>query len=201
MAIILDDVNQKSKISSAEFVRLTVYNPDGSIYNGVPYTFSTSYKEETISGTTFTPLGGLLGIGTQQRDLAATSYDTTITLVGVDPDNIYLVLNSNIRGATIEIARGFYDGNGILKTNGVENTVLLRYTGIVTGYTLTEDRSMDMNTYTITINCSNYKTVLENQIPGRYTNPNSWNHFYPSDTSMYNVPNLYGASFDFGMKK
>lgn len=205
MAEIIDEVRQTSRINSAEFVSLTIYNPDGTVANGgQPFTFSSSYRQEIIEGQVYKPLGGLIGVGTQQRDLSVTSFDTTVTLAGVDPANIYMVLGYNIRGSRISIYRGFYDFDYIPLANTIEGDTIkahLRYTGIVTGYVITEDRTLDMLTYTITINCSNYKTVLENQNPGRYTSPTSWNKFDPDDTSMSNTPNLYGASFNFGMKK
>lgn len=205
MTTLINEVQQTSRINSAEFIALTIFNSDGTIANGGrPYTFSSSYRKEIINGQEYTPLGGLIGVGTNQRDLAATSFDTTITLAGVDPNNIYIVLGNNIRGSQITIHRGFYDFDyaPILNTNpGDTINAHLRYTGIVTGYVITEDRTMDMLTYTITINCSNFKTVLENHVPGRHTSPSDWNKFNPEDTSMSNTPNLFGASFNFGMKK
>jgi hypothetical protein len=192
MAQIISDVQNQVKINSAEFVKLVIVNPDST---SVTYTFSSSYQAEIIEGQTYTPLGGLISIGTQQKDLTVTAFDTVINLVGVDENNINLVLATPIRGSTIEIRRGFYDNNYIL------TSAPLRYTGIVTAYTISEDKTTLQDlTYTVTLNCSNYKTVLENQVPGRFTVPSSWNQFFPNDTSMNNVPNLNGASFDFGKK-
>jgi hypothetical protein len=160
------------------------------------YTFSSSYRPETIDGTTYTPLGGLLSVNTQQRDLRATSFDTAITLSGIDQTNIFYVLSSDylIKGSKIQFWRGFYDTNFNLV-----NTVL-RYTGIVTSYTINESVEQNTNddSYIVTLNCSNYKTVLENRIAGRNTNPTSWRNFYPNDASMDNVPSLINAVFDFG---
>ena len=190
---IISAVNGVPYVNNAEFVKLTLNLAAGG---SEIYTFSSSYRIETFDEVEYTPLGGLMGVSTQQRDLAATSYDTAITLVGVDQTNIYYVLSSDylIKGSTIEFYRGFYD------TNYALTSVSLRYTGVVTSYTIQENVDMDQmsDTYTVTINCSNHKTILENQISGRNTNPTSWAEFYANDTSMENVPNLINAVFDFG---
>jgi len=70
----------------------------------------------------------------------------------------------------------------------------------VTSYTINESVEQNTNddSYIVTLNCSNYKTVLENRIAGRNTNPTSWRNFYPNDASMDNVPSLINAVFDFG---
>ena len=191
----IPQVNGTPYVNNAEFVKLTLVRADHD--PDEIYTFSSSYKQETFNSTTFTPLGGLLNVSTQQRDLRVTSYDTTISLLGVDPTNIYVVLSSDflIKGSKIELWRGFYDDNYILT-----NTVL-RYTGIITSYTVQETVDMDSmsDSYIIALNCSNYKTVLENRIAGRNTNSSSWKEFNPTDTSMDSVAGLVNAVFDFGV--
>jgi hypothetical protein len=188
--ISIPDVVDKERVSSAEFVKLTVENTNTS----VTYTFSTAYKTETISSVEYAALGGLLAIGQQQRDLRVTSFDTTIALAGVDPENIFIVLGNQIRGSSIEISRGFYNDNGIL------GSVYNRFKGIVTSYNITETREGQDDSFNIVINCSSYKTVLENNVGGRKTNQDDWKFLYGNtDTSMDNVSNLAGAYFDFGL--
>lgn len=190
----------KSQISNAEFVRLDIPgSPDET------YFFSNSYKSETIldpitntsavSTATFTALGGLVGVSGHQRDLSVTSYDTQVTLVGVDPTKLGLIIDSKIKGSRIQIYRGFYDASG-----NMIDTPKLRYTGIVTSYTLTEDRVDRDDTFTLAINCSSYKTVLENRVAGRYTNSRSWKNANATDTSMDRVASLANSKFDFGKK-
>jgi hypothetical protein len=94
MSTIIPEVVATAKVKSAEFVKLTI--------NTSTYTFSSSYRAETFGGQRYTPVGGLLQIGQQNRDLRATSADTTISLSGLDPDNIYLVLGTPIRGSEVE---------------------------------------------------------------------------------------------------
>jgi len=212
-----------SMINNAEFIKVKITNPDGS--QNV-YAMSNSYKTETIvdsSGTTqavgtFTSLGGLVGVSSHQRDLSASAYDTQIGLVGIDPTKIKDILqagqnstgtnfHSGLKGAQIEVFRGFYDTN----YNLIE-TPELRYTGIVTSYTIKEDRQAEVDTFTLQLNCSSYKTVLENRTGGRHTNGSSWNgglNPYLSDgvtpnpdydTSMDRVQAIHDATYNFGIK-
>jgi len=190
----------KPQISNAEFVRVDI---DGAADS--PYFFSNSYRNETITdpvgGTTatakatFTALGNLLSVSGHQRDLSVTSYDTSITLAGVDETKLGQIIDSGVKGSRIQIYRGFYNANGVLV-----DVPKLRYTGIVTSYSLTEDRVDNIDTFTLQINCSSYKTVLENRQAGRYTNSRSWNYFNPTDTSMDRVAGLNNSKFDFGKK-
>lgn len=190
----------KSKIVNAEFIRVDIPGAADS-----PYFFSNSYRQETITdpvgGTTatsvatFTALGGLVGVSGHQRDLSVTSYDTTITLVGIDQTKLGPIIDVGIKGARIQIYRGFYNEQGNLI-----DVPKLRYTGIVTSYSLNEDRVENFDAFTLSINCSSYKTVLENRNAGRYTNPRSWKNATPGDTSMDRVPGLNNSKFDFGKK-
>lgn len=187
-------VKDKSLVRSAEFVKLTIKEvgePDKV------YTFSSAYRAETIAGQKYSPLGGLLGIGEQHRDLRVTSFETTISLTGVDPaafqtENIYLVLAEQIRGSEVEILRGFYNENYQLSSS------VSRFKGIITGYSVSEQREGDVDMFNIVLNCSSYKAVLENNASGRRTNSTSWGAYDPTDSSMDNIEALAGAYFNFG---
>jgi hypothetical protein len=181
-------------VINAEFVKLTIYNDVSNIANTNVYTFSSSYKSETIDGTVYTPLGGLLAVGVQQRDLRTTSADTSITLSGIDGNNIYIALGTKIKGSKLEITRGFYNNSYVLS-----NTAH-RFTGIITSYNIGEDLQLENDTdnFTVTVNASSFKTVLENRIAGRKTNPSSWNVFSAADSSMNNIYSISDQNFDFG---
>jgi len=191
--------NNKTSINSAEFVKLTIYNDVANTADTTVYTFSSAYKYETIDGTQYSPMGGLLGVGIQQRDIRVTSADTSISLSGIPSDgsdNMAIVLGTKIRGSTVEVIRGFYNAN-----YNLSNTAQ-RFTGIVTSYNVTEERHDLVDNFTITINASSYKTVLQNRVAGRKTNGESWRSFPVSatDTSMDNVYSLSDQYFDFGAK-
>lgn len=197
MEFIPEVANSPGFINSAEFVKITIYNEYGNTANTTVLTFSSAYKDETIANTVYTALGGLLAVGTQPRDLRVTSADTSIALSGVTGNNIYYVLDSKIKGSKIEITRGFYNNNYVL-TNTYP-----RFTGIVTSYSIAEDLQTDFNgstdNFTVSVNASSYKTVLENRIAGRKTNKSSWQVFNSTDSSMNNVYSIADQSFDFGM--
>jgi hypothetical protein len=189
--------NSPPSINSAEFVKLTIYNEYGNLANVTIITASSAYRDEVIDGTNYLALGGLLAVGTQPRDLRVTSADTSIALSGVSGNNIPIVLGTNIKGSKIEIIRGFYDNNYVL-TNSYP-----RFTGIITSYTISEDLeatySEPADNFTVSVNASSYKTVLENRVAGRKTNKSSWQVFDSTDSSMNNVYSIADQSFDFGM--
>ena len=179
------------------FTANTTGSGSGTAYDVSVYTFSSAYTAQTIGNTVYTPLGGLLGVGVQQRDIRVTSADTTIMLSGIPSDgsdNMAIVLGTKIRGSKVDLTRGFYNSNYELA-----NTAH-RFTGIITSYNISEERHDLVDTFTITLNASSYKTVLENRVAGRKTNPESWKVFDPSDTSMDNIYSLADQHFDFGMK-
>lgn len=180
-------------IISAEFIKLTIYNDVANVADTSIYTFSSAYKAETISGQVYSPLGGLLAVGVQQRDLSVTSASTSVSLSGIGSDNIFMVLEKKIKGSKIEITRGFYDDNQVLSSTAQ------RYSGIITSYNITEERVNQNDNFTVTVNASSYKLVLQNRTAGRRTNPTSWWQYYPSDTSMKWISSLSGRTFDFGI--
>lgn len=224
MSTTITQVANTTSIRSAEFVRLTINTATSEIY-----TFSSSFRNELIyfdpnnvpvlpadtststvyTSSTFSCLGGLMQVGEQHRDLRATSFDTNLVIVGLDPggynshadpgganttsSNIARVLSRPIRGSVIEIYRGFYNSSYQL-VNFVQ-----RFRGIVTGYNITEEIQDGFDTFSIALNCSSYKRVLENNIGGRRTNSNEWDTFYAgADTSMANIEALHGTEFNFG---
>lgn len=188
----IPEVQNTSKIKSAEFVKLTVFNDYNDPADTTVYTFSSAYKEETIDGVVYLPLGGLLQVGAQNRDLRVTAGDTIITLSGIGADNIFLVLGTKIRGSEVQVWRGFYNDAGIIQT------AYNRFRGIITSYGITEDRQDEEDTFTCAVSASSYVNVLSNRIAGRKTNEESWKVFNPTDTSMDQVYSISGVNFDFG---
>lgn len=172
----------------------------GTAYEVEVHTFSSAYQFETIDNQEYTPLGGLMAVGHQQRDMRVTSADTSVSISGIDGNNMATVLDTKIRGSKLEIIRGFYGGDGNVANNYILTSTAQRFTGIVTGYGIVEDRQENDDNFTITLNASSYKTVLENRIAGRKTNPTSWKEYNPTDTSMDQIYSLADQWFDFGGK-
>lgn len=192
----------KSKITEAEFIRLEV---PGAVDS--PFLFSSSFKNELdlANNKPWTSLGGLVSVSGHQRDLSVTSFDTIVTLVGIDQSRIGLVLevgknpdnstHGGLKGSKIQIYRGFYDDN-----YNLIDTPQLRYTGIITSYTITEDRIDRTDTFTLALHASSFKTVLENRTAGRFTNSASWSKFNSDDTSMDRVAGINNVRWPFGVK-
>lgn len=166
----------------------------GTASNVTMLTFSSSYTSDTIGNIEYNPLGGLLAVGAQQRSLRVTSGDTSIQISGIGGNNIYEILESEgkIRGSKLEITRGFFNNNLVLANS------VVRFTGIITNYSIQEDRDGLEDNFTITLDASSYKTVLQNRIAGRKTNKSSWQFFDSTDSAMNNLNSLAGFSFDFG---
>lgn len=184
-----------ANIRYAEFVRLSVGTTP------TIYTFCNAAAPVTVSGITFSNLGALLTIGDVQRDVKATSFDMSISLTGIDPNNVALILSSDIKGSIVEIWRGFLDSdNQIITTPTLQ--FFKRWTGIVNNVSISEDWNDQMRSRiaTCVITCSSMRRILENRIAGIKTNKTVWQFFYPGDTSMNRVDAISNTYFDFGGK-
>ncbi len=183
-----------ANIRHAEFVRLQIGNPVTTTYS-----FCNAAAPITVSGITFSNLGMLLQLGDIPQDIKSTSDDITISLTGIDPTNVGLILSSNIKGSTVEIWRGFLDSNNQIITSPTTQ-FFKRYTGIINSVGISEDFNDQARTRvaTCTISCTSMRKVLENRIAGLRTNQKSWQFYYPSDTSMNRVSAISNQYFDFG---
>ena len=189
----INAVNSAS-IRHAEFVKLSVGQPVTNTY-----TFCNAAGAVTVNGTTFSNLGALLSVGDVQRDIKATSDDMTIQLTGIDPASIALILSSDIKGSLVEVWRGFLDDNNQIITTPTQQ-FFKRYQGIINNVSITEDFNTEarIRVATCSISCSSMRRILENRISGIKTNTNSWQFFYPNDTSMNRVQEISNQFFDFG---
>jgi len=182
-----------SQINHAEFVKLTV-----GIAETV-YTFCNAAAPITVGGITFANLGALLNVGDVQRDIKATSDDMTISLTGIDPTNVGIILGNDIKGSLVEVWRGFFDSNNQIITTPTTQ-FFKRYQGIISSVSITEDFNSEMRTRiaTCSIACSSMRRILENRLSGVKTNTNNWQFIYPNDTSMNRVTEISNQYFDFG---
>ena len=180
-----------ASIRHAEFIRITV--------DTTPYTFCNAAAPITVNGITFSGLGSLLFIGDIQRDIKATSDDFTFNLTGIDPANIALILSADIKGSIVELWRGFLDSNNQIITSPSQQ-FFKRYQGIVNSVSITEDFNdqVRQRIATCTVACASFRQILENRLAGIKTNPQSWQVFYPNDTSMDRTPIIQNTYFDFG---
>jgi hypothetical protein len=182
-----------SQINHAEFVKLTVGNA------ATVYTFCNAAAPITVGGITFANLGALLSVGDVQRDIKATSDDMSITLTGIDPSNVALILSNDIKGSLVEVWRGFFDSNNQIITTPTTQ-FFKRYQGIINSVSITEDFNAEARTRiaTCSISCSSMRRILENRLSGVKTNQNNWQFIYAGDTSMNRVSEISNTFFDFG---
>lgn len=191
MATTMNALNSP-QIRHAEFVRLTL---ESSVQ-----TFCNAGGTITVNGISFTGLSSLLGISDIQRDIKSTSDDLTVSLTGIDPSNIALILGNEIKGAIVEIWRGFLDDNNQIATISGQQQFFKRYQGIVNNVSISENFNEEARTRvaTCTISCASFKNILENRVAGVRTNPTLWRKLYPNDSSMDRVPVIQSQYFDFG---
>ena len=180
-----------SSIRVAEFVRLTLPTQT--------YTFCNAASPITVNSITFEGLGSLLGIAEIQNDVKANSADLRVSLTGIDPANITLILSANIKGSKVEIWRGFLNSDNQIITTPTTQ-FFKRYQGIINNVSIQEDFNQEARTRIATciISSASMRLVLDSRKAGVKTNPQSWKFFYPNDTSMDRIPVIAATSFDFG---
>lgn len=178
-------------IRHSEFVKLNV--------NGQNYYFCNAAGPITVSGMTFDAFGSFLQISTIQQDIKSTSADLSVSLSGLDPENISLMLSSDIKGSMIEVWRGFLNSDNQIITSP-STQFFKRYQGLVNSVSISEDFNSQARERTATciMNCSSYRQVLENRIAGIRTNSTNWRSIYPNDSSMDRVAKIVATYFDFG---
>jgi len=178
-------------IAPAVFIKL------GPIEGNVYYVADT-YKPYTIDGNDYTNLGSFLSMTDFQDEVRVNNGELGIVFSGIpsEVDYIDLILNTKIKGAPIEIFRGFIEANG----NLAGGTVTRRYKGIITNFALDEDREQfGMDTVTrVTLTCSNINRILENNLSGRKTNSAGMKKYFPNDPSWDRTQTLMNTQFDFG---
>lgn len=181
-----------SSIKVAEFVKLTL--------PGTQYTFCNAAGPITVGGITFSGLGSLLGISEIQNDVKANSSDLKLSLIGIDPANIALILSTDIKGSKVEVWRGFLNSNNQIETLSGQLQFFKRYQGIINNVSINEDFNDELRVRTATciISSASMRLVLDSRQAGVRTNPQSWKSFYPNDTSMDRVPVIASTYFDFG---
>jgi len=196
----INAVNSPS-IRHAEFVRMVV----GQTGSTTTYTFCNAAASVTVNGITFTNLGALLGVGDVQRDIKATSDDMSISLTGIDPVWVNVILGTYIKGSTVEVWRGFLDSNNQIITTPTQQ-FFKRYQGIINNVSISENFDSQARTRvaTCSVSCSSMRRILENRMSGVKTNQQSWQFIYGSggvpstDTSMNRVATIANTYFDFG---
>lgn len=178
-------------IKWAEFVRLTL--PSTTV------TYCNAASPITVNGITFQGMGNLLSISEINRNVKSTSSDLRVSLTGIDPADIALVLGQEIKGSMLEIWRGFLDSNNQIITSPSQQ-FFKRYQGITNAIAIQEEYNERAKTRVATciVSSTSMRAVLDARTAGLKTNKQSWNYFYPNDTSMDRVAVIASTYFDFG---
>ena len=188
-------VQNTNTIRYADFVRMTT--PSAT------YRFATTPTTITVPAVDalpFTALGQLVKVGNATRDIKSTANETTVTLVGIDPTMLALVLGTEIKGAQIEMWHGFFNANGELLTTGGTGGLYQFFNGYVNSFGISEQWYEEVRGYVgaITVSASSIQLILQNRLAGRYTNNNSWQFYTPNDTSMNRVAFIQTINYAFG---
>lgn len=216
-------VENTNLIRYADFVRITT--PTAT------YRFATTPTAITVPSVDpepFTALGQLVKVGDATRDIKSTANETTVTLTGIEPAMLALVLGTQIKGAQIEMWHGFFNANGQLTsgalpvtwvnnstldvnwqnqissnvtwTSDANGTLYKFFTGYINSFTINEQWFDEVRGYlgTITVSASSIQLILQNRVSGRYTNNNSWQFYTPNDTSMNRVSFVQNINYAFG---
>lgn len=194
MTTTMDALNS-ANIRYAEFVRMVV----GKAPTQNTYTFCNAAAAVTVDGITFSGMGSLLGIGQVERNIKSTSTDMMLSLTGINPENIAIILSANIKGSTVEIWRGFLDSNNQIITTPTQQ-FFKRYQGIINNVSITEEWNDQLRSRiaTCSVSCTSMKRVLESYIAACKTNKTLWQMRYANDTSMDRVDAISSTYFDFG---
>jgi hypothetical protein len=188
-------VENTNTIRYADFVRMTT--PSAT------YRFATTPTAITVPAVDalpFTALGQLVKVGNATRDIKSTANETTVTLVGIDPTMLALVLGTEIKGAQLEMWHGFFNANGELLTTGGTGGLYQFFNGYVNSFGISEQWYEEVRGYigAITVSASSIQLILQNRLAGRYTNNNSWQFYAPNDTSMNRVAFIQTINYAFG---
>jgi|11_taG_2_1085331.scaffolds.fasta_scaffold02906_3 hypothetical protein len=185
-------------VKTGLFVRIQIdeyRTTSGGAYSEQVLRFSTYDDTKVINTESYVPLGRLLNITSSTSEIRPTGDSITVTLSGIPTDAIAEIVYSKIKGAPIEIHRGYFQINGT-QIGDYEG----KFFGSINNYSIQEEYDVESRTASnlIILECNNIVNTLEQKISGRKTNPQSQKTFYSTDTSMDRVPALKNSKFDFG---
>ena len=189
-------------IESHLFVRIVIdeyrTTPSGA-YTSQTLRLSDMTRPYTVNGENYNGLGRLMSISSSNSELRVSAGEVIITLAGIPNSSIAEIVNSKIKGSSVQIYRGLFNSQTGAWLSIAGNPVG-RFTGFVNNYSLNEEYDVDTrtSTNTLVLTCTSTVDVLANKVAGRRTNPQSEKKFYPDDLGMDRVPTLVNATFNFG---
>jgi len=165
--------------------------------------FSDKLESTVVSGDTYVGLGKLLSLSASSSELRSSGNELIIGISGVPDTAISEIVNSNIKGSSIQVLRALFNPTTGAFLSSITGNPILRFKGYVNNLALEEDYDSDSRTSsnTIILSCSSNVDVLSNKMSGRKTNSESQRKFFPNDVSMDKVTALESSYFDFGASK
>jgi hypothetical protein len=157
----------------------------------------------TYNGDVYLGMGSFLSVSASRSELKPTSNEVTIGLSGIPNTSIFQIVNSKIKGCSVEINRAIFNPTtgAVINVNQVTgDNVLARYRGYVNNYSLTEtyDVRSKIASNTLLLICKTSVDFMGQKISGRLTNPTSQKKFFPNDLSMDRVTAIQNTNFNFG---
>lgn len=156
-------------------------------------------KSFTIGSETYTNIGDLLDVTASSSEIRASKQEVTVTISGLPPSNVSLILNNDVKGSAITIKRAFFDvTTGALIS--ISGNPMTKFKGAINNFGLIEtiDNVSHDASFEIALICTSAVGLLMNKRSGRRTNPQDEQSFYPTDESMDRVPAIINSSFNFG---
>jgi hypothetical protein len=147
----------------------------------------------------YTNIGKLLSISNTVSELRSSASDVSISLSGIPTNSISDLISNQVKGSTVEIYRVFFNPTTHVGITVVgSSNVLMKFSGIVSNYAISDSVDVDAQiaTTTITLSCSSWVQVLDKKISGRRTNPVD----FPNESSMSRVQALSNSNYNFGAK-
>lgn len=161
--------------------------------------YLTDYSSNIVyNSNTYQNIGKFLSVSNTTSELKTTPSELSIALSGIPSGSISDILSQQIKGSAIEIYRAFYDPTTKVLLSVTDGNPSLRFKGIVTNYSITDDvdTSALLATSVITLTCNSIVEVLSKKVSGRRTNSTD----FPNEQSMNRVQALSNSNFNFGAK-
>lgn len=160
--------------------------------------YSDYNQSYTIGSVTYSSLGTLLDITSMSNEVHVSENQLTVTMSAIDATLLGVVQSKKIKGAEIIIKQVFFDAAGVELV--LSDNPTTKFRGYVDHYGINEtyDNNSRSSTFNLTLICASKIDLFFKRLTGRQTNPDSQAKFYPSDTSMDNMPNIVHSNFNFG---
>lgn len=137
-----------------------------------PLYITDNFHQIVKGSDTFLPAGHLLSIGTTQETQELRIGSLQISLSAVDQAYVSIFLSSDYLNRRVRIWKAVLDTSGVIVGDAIAT-----FDGDITGYSISEDQDSSA----ITVSCSSHWADFERKA-GRFTNNNSQQYFFPSDT-------------------